>query len=236
MKPIIAISPNTKEDGCALLGRSYTDAILEAGGIPLIIPILGKEELRNLLRGVQGVVLSGGGDINPSMYNEERLPECGDYITTRDVLDTCILEVALSMKLPVMGICRGCQMINVYFGGTLYQDLPAQRGVHHRDRNTGTETRHEISIVEGTPLSNICPERFTVNSYHHQAIKDLGQGLMPMAFSDDGIIEAVCHKDYPFIRAYQWHPERMIFESSQSRSIFGEFINATKVYMEDTDD
>ena len=226
MKPIIAISPNMSEVGAISLSCAYTSAVIEAGGIPIVIPEAEPEEIKELLRKADGLILSGGGDVDPLLYGEERLKECGKAIDRRDRLDLDVLQAATELGLPVLGICRGCQVINVFFGGALYQDLPSQLSLYHRSESADTVCTHEIRVEEDTPLQRAVGDLITVNSYHHQAIKTLGEGLRVMAKSEDGIIEAITKDDYPFLRAYQWHPERS--KGKESAAIFAELITAAR--------
>lgn len=149
------------------------------------------------------LLLTGGEDINPFIYNLECIPQCGKIDDERDREELALLDEFVKRKKPVIGVCRGLQIINVYFGGTLYQDLPSQVGVDHSGG-----LFHKIVTVPETELGKQLTDGATVNSYHHQSVLSLGEGLEIAAYSEDGVVEAIAHTSLP-IAAVQWHPERL---------------------------
>ena len=229
MKPIIAITASYKEESYRLFS-TYASAIQKAGGIPVILPFYTEEnDAKRVLAACDGVLLSGGADIDPKYYGEEILNGTVEIGRVRDGVEFTVFKLAREAKKPIMAICRGLQVVNVALGGSLYQDLPTQyeSDVKHAQDAPKTEPSHSVNVVKDTPLFSITrSERITGNSFHHQAIKQLGCGLIPMAYADDGIIEAVYTDDGGYLRAYQWHPERLYDIDEKTRLIFSDFINA----------
>jgi len=196
--------------------RHYVDAILRSGGVPMLLPPAGNPYI--YAEKVDGLLIPGGDDLDPSYYNEERLPEVKLVSKERSGFEIALLKEMMKLQKPVLGICYGMQLINAAFGGTLYQDIESQLKVainHKTDY-------HIIVITENRFLRE---GRFSVNSTHHQAIKEPGSGLLIIARSTDNLIEAFCHEDYPFLIGIQWHPERQL-EEELSVSIFGSFLRA----------
>lgn len=206
-----------------------TSAIVNAGGVPVIPTFLNEEQAMALMEKADGLVMTGGADINPALYGEEKMAECGTVEDARDKSDYALLKAALALKKPVLCICRGCQIANVYFGGSMYQDIPTQlpsRLKHSDYPNYMNEITHTIRIEEGSPLHKLLGKtEIGVNSLHHQGIKDIGSGVVPMAWSDDGLVESwYLDSAYQWLRAYQWHPE-MIAGSENSDTILKDFIS-----------
>ncbi len=231
MKPIIGIVPlvDEEKDSYWML-PGYLDGIAEAGGIPVILPLTNdKEVIRQLLDTVQGVLLTGGHDVDPGVYGEKMIPECGVPCKERDAMELELLRQALDKNMPVLGICRGIQFLNAYLGGSLYQDLPTQHpsDVEHHQKPPYDVPVHHVSIVKDSGLYRLLNiEKLAVNSYHHQAIKEKAEGLRAMAVSEDGITEAVELPDKRFVWAVQWHPEFSHKVDTNSRKIFTAFVNA----------
>ena len=192
---------------------NYTDAVELSGGVP-VAGYLPKLDLS-----CDGLVLCGGVDVDPAYYNEE-INGAVDINKERDVHEMMLLKAFVEAGKPVFGICRGCQLINVYFGGTLHQHMT--NTVLHR---SGTElTReHEVVAVKDGTMERLYGERSVVNSIHHQAVKKLGDGLVATQFSDDGIVEAYEHKTLPII-VVQWHPERLVAEEKRRHAVDGNMI------------
>ena len=195
-KPMIALTPLVDEarDSYWML-RGYMKGIELAGGIPVMLPLMDDEDSVERMADIfDGFVFTGGPDIAPERYGQAPLPECGETIPGRDALETKLLSAVLGRNKPVLGICRGLQLINTVLGGTLYQDLPSQHPsqISHRMTPPYDRAWHEVSLEEGSPLRTLLGrDRIGVNSCHHQAICVPASGLVPMAWSPDGLIEAV---------------------------------------------
>lgn len=211
--PRIGLSANLKE-GLSCVATPYTDAVLRAGGAPVIIPITtSKEALASLLETIDGLLLTGGGDINPLYAGEEPIPQLSEGNSLRDQYDFTLLRLAADRQIPVFGICRGHQVINLAYGGTLYQDICAQRTeptLKHSQEAPRAEGSHTVTIDENSTLYTLLGGRAIVNSFHHQAVKETAPGFRVTAVSPDGIIEAIeSAVPYRDIFSVQWHPEAM---------------------------
>ena len=231
MKPIIGVMPlwDEEKDSIWML-PGYMDGLMEAGGLPVIFPFSTDEgDLRRLTRLCGGILLTGGDDVSPALYSETPLEGLVSCCEKRDRLEAVVLEEALALGTPVLGICRGLQFINARLGGSLYQDLPSQHpsAVEHRQKPPYDRSAHEVSVLRGSPLfSCLQTERLPVNSCHHQAIRTLAPGLAPMALSPDGLTEALTMPAQPFLWAVQWHPEFSYRTDENSRKIFRAFVEA----------
>jgi putative glutamine amidotransferase len=191
---------------------AYISALEDAGLTPVLVtPLHSSSAVRSLLENCAGLVLSGGEDVDPARYGEAPIPELDAVSAERDALEWLAIDTALARNLPVFGICRGIQVLNVHMGGTLYQDVPAQRpdAVIHEQPEPWGQDAHEIAISENSLLSRIVRGScIRVNSFHHQAIKDLAPGLAVSARTEDGLIEGVEASSHPWLVGVQWHPER----------------------------
>ena len=204
--PLIGISCGRTSAGAATLSANYTEAVARAGGIPVIFPTVADSALAAaLVRKVDGVIFSGGPDLDPSYYGETIWNETVQVDTLRDVSDLMLMRAALAAKKPVMCICRGEQLMNVVLGGSLYQDLPTQVDtlVKH-----GGGSWHRIGVEKGSVLYGLFgQDSLTVNSFHHQAVKKVAPGVRVTAWADNGIVEAYEYGDR--LIAFQFHPEGM---------------------------
>ena len=224
MAPVIGVTATLKHDvetrGTRPLGTyvradlDYVAGVAQAGGIPMVLPpFAGAAE--EMVRGLDGLLLSGGSDLDPSYYGEDAIPELDVTLPERDAFEMALLEHALKRGIPVFGICRGLQVLNVAFGGTLYQDLPSQVNpalIAHRQQSPKWQWTHEVQVDEGSAVREIMAVHSTrVNSYHHQAIKDLAEPFEAVGRSVDGVVEAIEHRDLSerWIVAVQWHAEAM---------------------------
>lgn len=233
MRPVIGVMPlwdDKKESVWMLPG--YLDGVAEAGGLPVIFPFTDNEEdLRQLIGMCRGFLFTGGQDVSPDLYGEEPLQGLLDTCEKRDAMETIVLREALRMNRPVLGICRGLQFINAALGGTLYQDLPTQHPspVTHRQQAPYHLPAHPVKVADGSPLRRCLGEdEIQVNSCHHQAVKALAPGLMPMAVSPDGLTEALYAPEKDFLWAVQWHPEFSHRTDESSRRIFRAFVEAAE--------
>ncbi len=238
-KPVIAVTSSKKVvEGLPFEYIMYSashaevNKMTERGAVPVIPPFLTDEAADALMAGLDGLFVTGGADVNPALYGEEKLPCCGDIEPDRDESDLALIKAALKHKKPVLAVCRGSQLCTVHFGGSLYQDLPTQLGdkIKHSDlANTTKEDSHTVNIVPGTPLHTLLgKDEIGVNSTHHQGYKTLGPDSIPMAYAPDGLCESwYSDKDGIWIRVYQWHPEMMDFNENMDK-ILTDFVNECK--------
>lgn len=203
----------------------YIDAISLAGGIPIILPIIEDEaSIRQQLQGVHVLVLTGGCDVNPKVYGEEPSPKLEAIVNERDTYDLRLIRIAVEMRIPILGICRGMQILNVAFGGSLYQDIAEVVSIAHRQTMKRNEPCHKVNVVSPSLLHQIVgATSLLTNSFHHQAIKKLAPGFIVTATSSDGIIEALEKPGDTPILALQWHPEMMAAKDPQMLKIFQYF-------------
>ena len=188
-----------------------------------------KETLRKFVNYFDGFLFTGGHDVSPSFYREEVSDNCGECCPMRDEMETILLPMVLEQGKPVLGICRGLQLINVALGGSLYQDLPTQHpsSVCHRQPAPYDQPIHLVELIPNTPLQKcLGKDELPVNSCHHQGIRELASGLQPMAYAKDGLVEAVWKPGSRFVWAVQWHPEFSHKVDENSRKIFRAFVKA----------
>lgn len=228
MKPIIGIFPMVSPDGNSYIKPDYVSAIERAGARAILLPVTHEAEaIDGFIDMCDGFLFAGGPDIEPVRYGEKKSDKCFDTVPERDEFEFFAFPRVLSSGKPIIGICRGSQLMNTALGGTLYQDIPTEVASEVAHREGGRDTRHEIDIIDGTTLRRIIgKERTNINSYHHQAVKALGRGLVAMATADDHIIEAICLPEHKFALGLQWHPERM--KNDDGEAIFAAFISACK--------
>lgn len=216
-QPRIGVSGVVRSwDGADRTGvnAAYVRAILAAGGVPLILsPLLGASLAGRSLEALDGLVLTGGEDMDPSWYGADPSPLLSPPSRERDSFELALFAGARQRELPILGICRGIQLINVAMGGTLFQDLPTERPgrVEHRPEGARDARSHRVRLQSGTRAAEaIAGTTVVVNSSHHQAIKDLAPGLIATGWTDDDLIEAVeTSPGQPWLLAVQWHPEEM---------------------------
>ncbi len=206
-KKIIAVVPLWDDEKSSIwMLPGYMDGIKAAGGIPIILPLdSGEDDILEIFEKCDGLLMTGGHDVSPSLYREQAKEACGISCAQRDFMEGVLYKKALECGKPVLGICRGIQLINVLQGGTLYQDLPTEftSSVEHHMQPPYTDTAHYVSINKQSELFDLLRvERLGVNSYHHQAIKELGKGLEVMATSEDGLVEAVRYTGAKFVWAF----------------------------------
>lgn len=223
--PRIGISANRK-DGQTCLAETYIQSVIQAGGAPVVIPAT--TDLRVLTAVVQdldGILMSGGGDINPLFVGEEPLPALQDVDTLRDRYDLLLIRLASNRQIPLMGICRGHQMLNAVFGGTLYQDIYSQADtdvIKHSQKMAREEASHTVHLEDGCVIA--------VNSFHHQAVKDVAPEFVQTAVAPDGINEGMRHPEKS-VFSVQWHPEAMaIHGDEEAQALFNHFIEEARIF------
>ena len=214
---------------------NYTEAVKNAGAIPILIPVFtsSEKDLEQLLERIDGVILTGGQDIHPIHYGEEPKQGLGQVFPQRDEMEIALTIECTRQDTPVLGICRGMQIINVSFGGDLYQDIYRQIAgkelLLHNQNIEGEYGNHSIDIDSESFLYDIYKQKIGwVNSFHHQAIRNLSSALQPIAWSKDGIVEALIHKNYTNIFGVQWHPEKMWDKDAFSLNLFQYFVDICK--------
>jgi putative glutamine amidotransferase len=238
--PIIGVTPSrdARADGGQGAGEihvpeAYLQALIQAGACPVVIPLgVTEQPLLDLAASLDGVLFSGGGDVDPARYTTESGAPVHGVDPERDRVEIQLLAYAVQNGLPFLGICRGIQVINVGLGGNLYADIPSQlpKALKHdyspewpRDH-----LAHTVQLEAGSRLARILgTAQVAVNSLHHQAVRQLASPLQPTAYSIDGLIEAVELPDHPFGVAVQWHPE-LLTAHAPMRALFSAFVEATR--------
>tara|TARA_B110000014_G_C20105736_1_gene581376 strand:- start:628 stop:1317 length:690 start_codon:yes stop_codon:yes gene_type:complete len=190
----------------AILPSAYLSAVERAGGIPMIIPPAG--DMTTLLDAIDGLIISGGPDVSPARYNQEPGPMTVEFYPNQDETEIDLISEALDRDMPLLGVCRGMQILSIAHGGTLYQHLDDTPGHEGHGGYDGTSTDHSVIVEEDSLLCNVMGKSFTVNSTHHQGVADPGSLSISAVSGHDGLIEAVERRDKKFCLGVQWHPER----------------------------
>jgi putative glutamine amidotransferase len=234
MKPLIGIttnqSTNMYNQPTIMLMQSYVNAVMQAGGVPVLIPsLIAEDGWEAAYSHLDGILLSGGGDISLDYFRGDPHPRIDDVDAKRDAIELKFIQSAASDGKPFLGICRGCQMVNVALGGTLFTHIPDQIPNALDHDYPGNKRRvlvHEVKIEEGTRIAEIYGEPIIqVNSLHHQGLKDIAPVLRAAGRSPDGLVEAVEIPDHPFGLAVQWHPE-WLTDQETTRNLFRTFVIA----------
>jgi putative glutamine amidotransferase len=232
MRPRIGITSWHRNDGDKLerweaIRDTYTGAVSRAGGLPIILPIADDEPgmIGEFLDTLDGLLFTGGEDVAPAYYGEAIDEHCQEPDRERDLFEIHLARAALSRRTPVLGICRGLQLLNVAAGGTLYQDIACRPGtLQHHAASAGDRQKliHAVRILPGSRLYAIMGvDKTEVTSTHHQFIKEVAPGFHVTAESlEDGIVEGIEQPDYPFLVAVQWHPERMVHDHTEHLALF----------------
>ncbi len=208
------------------LPERYVAALRRAGARPVLLPPAAARPPEEALAPFSGLLLAGGGDIEPSRYGAGRHRDLYGIDAERDEAELDLVGAAMGMGLPTLAICRGLQVLNVSLGGTLHQHLPELEGMHlHGHPVTGESILHDVKLAAGTRLADACGcETLRCMSHHHQGIDRLGEGLSPVAWSDDGLVEAVEPEDGSWVVGVQWHPEVTAAEDRKQQSLFDGFV------------
>lgn len=232
MKPVIGITSFTEptpQKRRVNVSFHYIESIEFSGGIPIVIP-----ECRHLdtvdayLERIDALIISGGVDVSPYLYGENPIKEVTFFSIERDNFEIALVKGAIERGIPVFGICRGVQIINVALGGSLYQDIAAQTGSEFGHMPMGMPVHqlyHKVVLKEGTQIRSLFKKgTFLINSFHHQAIKELGTGLIATAMSEDGIIEAIEMENNKNVYGVQWHPEDLTRSYPEFRALFNHLV------------
>ncbi len=212
------------------LGMSYLRAVELAGGIPVVLPPLGTETIEPLLAHLDAVCLSGGPDLHPGGYRHDPHPELGPVWPWLDTFEIQLARAADERGLPVLGICRGAQALNVVRGGTLHQHLPdvTDRSIEHRQTAPARRSTHEVRLQAGTAVARaLGGTSASVNSFHHQAVAELGERLRAVGHAPDGVIEAIEATDRPHYRGVQWHAETLV-DRRPHLTLFADLVDAAR--------
>ena len=228
--PVIGMVEMGRDPFRRYMKNKYLRALSAFGARPVLLPDTSdKEALSKAFASCDGLLLPGGADISPSLYGENVHPKCGSQSETRDLSEPFLLKLALEQGKPVLGICRGCQLLNVALGGRLWQDISEMEGAHHghmaflrRARHVHNVTLAQDGLLPATGGLTV----HGVNTMHHQALRRIAPCLKVCAVSDDGIVEAVQHIDAPFVLGVQWHPEHLFPQDAFARDIFRAFVLA----------
>jgi putative glutamine amidotransferase len=236
-RPLIGITSATSATDSSAnnpqdrLNSAYSRAIEAAGGLPVILPNLDSDRaLDAYLDRIDGLLLSGGADVDPCHFREPVLNESVEIDSVRDAVELPLIREAVDRDVPILAICRGIQSLNIALGGTLYQDIPAQipSQIEHKQKVPRPEATHTIEVESGSLLAKVTVETaFSVNSFHHQALKEVASGLTIVARAPDGVIEGVENRDATFLLGVQFHPEELVGWSEPSRRLFKAFVEAS---------
>jgi putative glutamine amidotransferase len=210
------------------LGLTYLRAIEAAGGLPVVIPPLPPEAVEPTLAHLDGVCLSGGPDVDPRAYGEDQHPELGPTEPDLDLAELVVARNADTRRLPILAICRGAQVLNIARGGTLHQHVPELGdSIGHRQPNPGEEPTHTVRIEPESKLAEVLgSDRVDVNSFHHQAVAHLGEGLRAVAWAEDGLVEGIEDPERAFVIGVQWHAETLD-HFPEGAALFRRFVEST---------
>lgn len=226
---LIAITPDYEKNlDKFMINKAYMDMVFDNGAVPVLIPALEKyEDILKIIDKFDGFIISGGADVSPKYYGEDKLIKCGEVLEIRDKLEFELIKLLHEKDIPTFAICRGLQMMNVALGGTLYQDLSYIENVKikHSPSELDWSLVHSVENQNDTFFEKILgKEEFFVNSFHHQAIKDLASDLQVGQVSKDGIIEGVFDPKKSFFVGVQWHPEKCYRQVKQAEILFKNFL------------
>ncbi|MBL5766963.1 gamma-glutamyl-gamma-aminobutyrate hydrolase family protein [Heyndrickxia sporothermodurans] len=229
MKPLIGITANVDFDWKHTLGNDYLQAVIQAGGIPIILPAGVIGDAAHLAKKLDGLVLSGGGDIDPTLFGDEPHQKLGSISPGRDHYEIELIQHMLKLDKPILAICRGIQILNIAVEGDMYQDIYSQIDspvIQHTQNAVRYHLSHYVQVEKNSLLAEIAGQvQFKVNSFHHQAVRKVVQPFEVVARSSDGVIEAIESKLHKFVVGVQWHPEPLAVHGDPiSQRIFQRFI------------
>jgi putative glutamine amidotransferase len=239
-RPLIAVSTSVTVDKYperAYVNASYLDAIQKAGGAPVpLAPQLTEAARGEILKHVHGVLLTGGGDVDPARFGEAPHPTTSEVSAARDTLEIELTRWAVATHVPLLAVCRGLQVLNVALGGSLYQDIPSEPGSPLDHSQAGLQGRarhiptHHVKVRDGSRLAGILGAlEVDVNSFHHQAIKRLGQGLADVAWAPDSIVEGIeLTEPAQFVVGVQWHPEELVGNDRAAFNLFAALVTRAR--------
>ncbi len=236
MKPLIGVLPLFEKDSHNYwIKPVYMHGVETAGGLPVLLNLTDHpDSWRAMCDRMDGFLFTGGQDVGPALYHQEKIPECCYQAEERDAQEMWMLQTLLEMDKPILGICRGCQMLNVAMGGTLYQDLPTQHPseINHSQSKLQIprdEVSHAVTLSPGSLLHRLMDsDTPAVNSLHHQAIWEVAPALFPSAVAPDGIVEAVESTAHRFVLGVQWHPEFLWHKRPDMLAIFQGLVDSCK--------
>ncbi|HEY8347474.1 MAG TPA: gamma-glutamyl-gamma-aminobutyrate hydrolase family protein [Symbiobacteriaceae bacterium] len=230
MRPLIGLTPSVAQESnrdSLYCPSDYFRAIQEAGGIPVLLPLVDNElDAALVLDKVDGLLLPGGGDVDPVFFGEEPHPRLGTIAPERDFSEILLIREALRRDMPVLGICRGHQILAVAVGGTLIQDIPSELpgALKHEQDAPRWYASHSVSVKPGTRLAALLGTSFRVNSFHHQSVRTVPPGWVVSAVAPDGVLEALEHPGYRFVVSVQWHPESFVGRGDHFKPLFEAFM------------
>ncbi|EPD52257.1 hypothetical protein HMPREF1210_01610 [Paenisporosarcina sp. HGH0030] len=231
MKPIIGITAEITEGGGYFMPCIYPDAVTQAGGIPLVIPLIPGEDIDALCEQIDALFVTGGEDIDPSYYDQDPHVHLGKIAPRLDAMEHALVQKMLELDKPYIGVCRGLHMLNVATGGSLYQSIHSQREeavMQHKQQAERTHRSHPVKVDKDSRMFEMLKEaEFRVNSFHHQACHEVGGPLKVVARAKDGIIEGVESTEHSFVFGFQWHPEEFAKAGDEpSKRVFKAYIDA----------
>ena len=233
MKALIGVTACIdNSNGRFFVNPGYINAVYKSGGIPIILCPVNRREIPDILRKINGIILTGGGDVSPLILGEEPCNNIGEISPIRDNFEIALARLALRQRIPILGICRGMQVMAVASKGKIIQDIKST--ICHMQKSPRHVKTHTVNIKKDSRLFSICgKKKIAVNSFHHQSVLDCGKSFRACAFSADGNIEAMENKKNSFALGVQWHPETLYRTNQCEKNIFTALINEAEKYKED---